>query len=346
MSEQTTLPTDDRRDALNAAFDAAEQTTNAPVAQATESDEDRRARDEQGRFARQAELDAKATPAEVVVPDQAAEKRTLKTWKAEHRPLHEKMEAGIPLTPEEAKKVAEYNYQREAEYATGVSVWKDRATRLQSVERAIEPFMPELQKNNISPDVWIKNLGMAHHTLAKGTPEQKLQMFQKLAQDYGIPLGAVQQAQGGQVDPAMLQIIEQFNQLRGQVQGVTSWKEQQEQQRVTSAIAALKNDTEKYPFFEEASGTMAQLLESGLAPDLPTAYAKAVRMDEQLWQKEQARQSQANQSQNKAIQAVANAKRAAISPRSATPSALPSGNTTKDRRALIAEALDAASGRV
>ena len=172
-------------------------------------------------------------------------------------------------------------------------------------------------------------------------------MFQKLAQDYGIPLGAVQQAQQGSIDPALMGLMEQFQQLRGQVQEVTGWRERQEQQRITQEIAAIQNDAETYPHFEKVRGTMAQLLESGLAPDLKTAYAKAVRMDDEVWQAEQARLSQVAQAAQAQSQVVAQAKAKAVSPKTSTPSGVVASKPpATDRRAVIAAELDAHGGRV
>lgn len=328
--EVVETPTD-RRGALSAAFDKLE---------------DGRTRDEQGRFAKNDKTaQAKQEPQPTQQPAPAP-KPSLTTWKKDYLPLHEKLAQGLPLTAEEAKRLADYNIQRESEYSTGISMHKDRATRLEAVEKAIEPFMPILQQNNIAPDAWIANLGRAHHQLAMGTPEQKLQMFAKLAQDYGIPLGAIQQSQQGPMDPAYMGILEQIQQLQGRIQAVDGWREQQEQQRVTQALAEFAN-AEQYPHFEKVRGTMAQLLESGLAPDLKTAYAKAVRMDDEVWQAEQERQSQAARAAQTQVQAVAHAKAKAVSPRSATPSGQVSNKPpATDRRALLEATFDSVAGRV
>jgi hypothetical protein len=347
MSEvQTTLQTEepqvdltDRRETLAAAFEQTETATERAD----------RARDEAGRFAKEAKAqEAKTEPQEQPKPETVTQQPAkLTTWKKDYVPLHEKLAQGLPLTPEEAKRLADYNLQRESEYSTGISMHKDRASRLEGIEKAIAPFMPVLQQHNIAPDTWIANLGRAHHTLATGTPEQKLQMFQQLAQDYGIPLGAVQQSQQGSVDPALMGLMEQFQQLRGQVQEVKGWREQQEQQRIAQEIAAIQNDAENHPHFEKVRGTMAQLLESGLAPDLKTAYAKAVRMDDEVWQAEQARQSQAAQAAQAQSQVVAQAKAKAVSPRTSTPSGVISSKPpATDRRAVLAAELDAHGGRV
>ena len=349
MSEQTTLQNDtevqqpeptDRREVLAAAFDNAEAVTA-----------EQRARDEAGRFAPKQEKQEPAKP-EPVAPAPEPVKPRLTTWKKEYLPLADKLAQGIPLTPEEARKLDAYNIQREQEYATGVSVHKERAQRLESVEKAIEPFMPELQKRGIPPDQWIANLGKAHHTLAMGTPQQKLQMFQKLANDYGVPLGAVQQTQNGQeMDPAVLHLMEQIQQLSGQVQAVTGWREQQQQQQVTSLLKELENDAENYPHFsnEKVRGAMAQLLESGSAQDLKEAYREAEWMVPEVRAMKLESLSQGNQAtatQQAAKQVVNQAKAKNVQVRSSAPSGTVVASVAKDRRTLIAEQFDAITGRV
>ncbi len=330
MPEQTTLQTDgqviepNEPQSLRESLEASFEEHSEPL--------DTRPRDEAGRFAPKTEQQQPVEQQPVV---EQPEVPKLTTWKKEYLPLHEKLAQGLPLTPEEAKNLAKYNHQRETEYSTGVSVHRDRAQRLESVEKAIAPFMPELQKHNIPVERWIGELGAAHHQLVNGTPAQKLEMFQRLAKNYGIPLGAVQQAESGQLDPALMGVLEQVQQLQGRLQEVTSWRDTQEQSRVASAITAMATDTEKYPHFEDAKPLMAQLLESGLAVDLQTAYAKAIRMDDAIWAKEQERQSQANQSTTQARQAVAKAKAAAVSPRSATPSGTVGKTGPKDLRSVI-----------
>lgn len=356
MTEQTTL-----RGALESAFDnvdtgAIETTTTERTVEAlrteappVETAEEKRARDEQGRFARQEALEAKAPAAPVAppVPPPVDEIQKPTTWKKEYLPMWDKLAAGQPLTVEEAKAFLKYQNQRETEYKTGVSTYKQEAERARELHGAIEPFMPLLQQHNINPSQWIGNLGRAHQALALGTPEQKLQVFAKLAQDYGVPLQAVGSvSQGQEIDPNVMGLMQQIQQLQGQVKTVASWREKEEQGRTAQAIAELQNDAENYPHFEEAKPMMAQLLESGLAQDLKTAYAKAIRMDDAIWQKEQARQSQAAQSQAEQRAAVAKAKAAAVSVKTATPSGTNAGAGAKDRRSILSEQLDAAGGRV
>ena len=56
------------------------------------------------------------------------------------------------------------------------------------MDEAIAPFREHLKQQNINEAQWINNLGRAHLILSQAPPEQKIQMFHRLAQDYGIQL--------------------------------------------------------------------------------------------------------------------------------------------------------------
>lgn len=320
---QTTL-----RDDVEAAFN---ETIETPQVE-TETQAAERARDEQGRFAPKTE---EVKPVEATVPEvkpEVTEPQVQRptTWKKEYLPLWDKLTTGQALTPDEARKLAQYTQQRETEYKTGVSTYRTEAMQAKELQEAISPFIPVLQQHNIQPAEWIKNLGTAHYTLTKGSPEQKLQMFAKLAQDYGVPLAAVGGGQG-QLDPIVPQLMQQIQDLSGKVNTVATWREQLENQQIQSEISRF-TDEQKYPHFETVRPMMAQLLESGLCQDLETAYAKAIRMDDTTWSAEQERlASQATQQVQKSV-AVAQAKARAISPKSSTPS----GTTTKTPEGLRA----------
>ena len=110
--------------------------------------------------------------------------------------------------------------------------------------------------------------------------------------------------------------------MNNKVSSVVGWREQQEQNNIRSELARFE-DTSKYPYFEQVKGSMAQLLESNMAEDLDSAYAKAVRLDDSAWEAEQGRQAQNSIAPvQKALkaEAVAKAKAAAVSPKSVAPS--------------------------
>ncbi len=364
MADQNTL-----RDMLETNLDASEAGTlgNAPEpiavtsapADAISESAAQRTRDEQGRFAngeKSSPRDAAQAPAAAQVADplsgaqvdaSAALQRPT-TWKKEYLPIWDKLSAGGQLTPEESRKLADYSQQREREFATGVSTYRAEAQQANEIRAAVEPFMPVLQQHGMKVSDWISNLGNAHRTLSLGTPQQKLQMFANMAQQYGVPIQAIMQTgQGQQVDPMVHQMMQQMQDMNNKVASVSSWREQQENQALQQQIAEF-TDTSKYPHFEQVRPIMAQLLEKGMAPDLKTAYTKAVRMDDEAWSAEQERQASAAQTTTPAAQiaAATKAKANAVSPRSTTPSGSTVTSAVKDRRALLSEGLSAASSRV
>jgi hypothetical protein len=340
----------DRREILMQAMEAAEEgELEAPVEKeivVVEDDISEESAKEEVVAQDNEETAEDAEPIEFEAKDEAQEKVTRpSTWKKEYVQIWDKMEAGEQISKEDFTKFAEYANQRESEYKKGVSTYKAEADRARGYEEAIAPFIPELQAQNISPAAWINNLGRAHMVLTKAPYDQKVQMFQRLAQDYGIQLNGESVA-SVQQDPYTQQLMNQLNMVNQEVSNIKGRFAQEENQRLMSEIERVRSDAEKFPHFDVVREEMAQLLELGKAQDLETAYKKAVRMNDDVWALEQDRLlKEAKQSTVKAQQ-VAKAKAAAVSPKSVTPSGkVAEPGDKKDRRSLIADQLGEAMSR-
>ena len=342
----------DRREQLMAALDAAEEgTLETPIEKdievAEKDDISEESAKEEVSTQDHEETAEDAEPIEFADKDEAPQEKVTRpsTWKKEYVQIWDKMEAGEQISKEDFTKFAEYANQRESEYKKGVSTYKAEADRARGYEEAIAPFVPELQAQNISPAAWINNLGRAHMILTKAPYDQKVQMFQRLAQDYGIQLNGEGVAPIQQ-DAYTQQLMNQLNQVNQEVSNIKGRFAQEENQRLMSEIERVRSDAEKFPHFDVVREEMAQLLELGKAQDLETAYKKAVRMNDDVWALEQDRLlKDAKQSAIKAQQ-VAKAKAAAVSPKSTTPSGKVSNpEDKKDRRSLIAEGLGEAMSR-
>ena len=267
------------------------------------------------------------------------------TWKKEYVQIWDKMEKGEQISKDDFTKFAEYANQRESEYKKGVSTYKAEADRARGYEEAIAPFIPELQAQNISPAAWINNLGRAHMVLSKAPYDQKVQMFQRLAQDYGIQLNGENVAPIQQ-DAYTQQLMNQLNMVNQEVSNIKGRFAQEENQRLMSEIEKVRSNVEKFPHFDVVREEMAQLLELGKAPDLETAYKKAVRMNDDVWELEQERLLNTAKQQASKAQQVAKAKAAAVSPKSVTPSGkVTEPGDKKDRRSIISEQLGEAMSR-
>jgi hypothetical protein len=341
-----------RRDALMQAMEAAEEgTLEAPadkeldVVQDDIAEESVEAKtseadnEEPAEVSEELEFEAAHEDAEEVKPVTRPS-----TWKKEYVQIWDKMEAGQQISKEDFTKFAEYANQRESEYKKGVSTYKAEADRARGYEEAIAPFIPELQAQNISPAAWINNLGRAHMVLSKAPYSEKVQMFQRLAQDYGIQLGE-DGVSVPQTDAYTQQLMNQLNQVNQEVYSIKNRFQQEEQSRLMSEIERVRSDVEKFPHFDVVREEMAQLLELGKAQDLETAYKKAVRMNDDVWALEQERLlTSAKQASSKAQQ-VAKAKTVAVSPKSSTPRGTVATTDKKDRRALLSEQLGEAMAR-
>ena len=359
---------DDRRELLEAALDQAEEgTLEAPVEKEIEVNDDpiqaeneesnpeeSNDRDEKGRFkakegstdqdtVEEPELVAEASD----VPDEEIKRPT--TWKKEYVEVWNKMQEGKPLDKAEFAKFAEYANQRESEYKKGVSAYKAEADNARQLTEAIGQFTPELQKHGIHPVAWINNLGRAHYALANGTYEQKLNAFNRLAQDYGIQLNqnALQMPEQAYVDPYQQQLMQQLQATQQQVAQLSQIREQEENARLSNEISRVSSNKERFPHFDMVREDMAQLLERGLAQDLESAYAKAVRVNDEAFRLEQEKLLKSANTQASKASQVAKAKATAVSPRSVTPSGQVSKSDAKDRRSLLmANLADAEGGRV
>jgi len=360
----------DRRELLEAALEQAEEGTLEPPvekeievnddpiqAEEEASPEESNDRDEKGRFKSNAEETSSQDDTdqelelvnETSDADEETEIKRPTTWKKEYRDVWDKMQEGKPLDKAEFVKFAEYANQREAEYKKGVSTYKAEADNARQLTDAIGPFIPELQKHGIHPVAWIQSLGRAHYTLANGTYDQKIQAFNRLAQDYGIQLNSdsLQMPEQAYVDPYQQQLMQQLQATQQQVQQLSAIREQEENARLTQEISRVSSDRERFPHFEMVREDMAQLLERGLAPNLETAYAKAVRMNDEAYKLEQEKLLKSASTQASKAQQVAKAKATAVSPKSVTPSGQVSKGDAKDRRSLLLASLaDVEGGRV
>ncbi len=246
----------------------------------------------------------------------------------------------------------EYIKAREDQYFKGISTYQQEWKGAKPLIDAIAPFMPELEAHGIKPDQWITNLGKAHYTLAKGSPQEKLQMFAQLSRDYGVPLQALfdpaiaqqyvqQQIQQPQARPAPQQDIGSL--VRQEVEAVRM------QDEINSFETATDTAGNKmYPHFETVKADMALLLEAGKAADLKSAYSMALRLHDDLFEAQQERKRAAEdtarqEAQRKAVRA---AKGSAVSVKSATPASAGAA-PTKGIRAQLEEAYDQhTTGRV
>lgn len=280
-----------------------------------------------------------AQPVEAVEPEEAAEEpvwaKPPSSWKREY---HEPWQTVDP-------KLREYIWQRDEETRNGVEPLRVKAQFAEQMQQAIQPYENTIRGLGIQPAQAVQALMQADHVLRTSAPEQKRAYLAQLAQQYGITLDGSEYypPAGGPVDPMIYNLQNELNSVRGEIVG---YKQQQEEAQNQTLLSEINSFAGKAEYFEDARPTMITLLQSGVATTLEDAYEKAIRLDDDLFQKsQQSRQAEAETERKSAANRAAKAaKAAAVSVRSSTPGATTS-TKAQDRRALLLEQFNSMSER-
>ena len=316
---------DTRREKLLEQFD---QVESAPAGKTAREDVPR---DDQGKFAAKEPEQTMMQQAEQPV-EEPVWKRPPASWKKDYHDAWQTAD----------DRLKEYAWQREEQMKAGVQPLMEKAKLADQFQEVLNPYMDTIRGLNIEPTQAVKALMEADHALRFSDPQQKQQLFMRLAQQYGVTLGGELQQQP--FDPNISALQQELNRVRGEVM---SWKEQQEQVQNQSLLGEINSFAMKAEHFEEARPTMISLLQSGVAATLEEAYEKAIRLDDNLYQQvQQSRQAQADTQQKVvANQAAKKARAAAVSVRSAAPGAT-TATKAQDRRSMLAEQFDSVADRL
>lgn len=249
-------------------------------------------------------------------------------------------------------KVREYVWQREQEMSAGIISGKEKLRQYDEITKVAEPYMNTIrglkdqQGNPLDLPRAIQGLMYADNVLRTAPRDQAKQYLIQLAQSYGIQLGVpgTEDTQAQPIDPNYHALYNELNNIRGEVKG---WKQQQEEAAAAAKMAEINRFKLKAEYFDEALPTMQALANAGISDDIEVLYNKAIRLDENLFEKVQQRtQAQTVATQSAAADKAAKAaKAAAVSVKTSTPGA---STTTKaqDRRAVLEEAFSSIDARL
>ena len=273
------------------------------------------------------EFDKLEAPEEVEAPKEvevSPERSPWKSWKADAAKVMEKL-------PEEAQK---YIIERQDQFHKGIEQYKEAANYAKTIDRAISPYKDYMSNLGVTPDVAFTNLLKTEHTLRMGTYQEKAEMLQKLAHDYQIDMNSLA---GVPYDPNMHNLKSQLEYTQSQLQASQNFRQSQEDVQIQSTIDEF---AQSHEHFTDVQATMADLLERGFANDLDDAYAKAIRLDDNVFNKTVAQQQSGVNRQNlvQANQAAQAAKAAAVSvkgaPAGVTRSVMPASTEDAVRQAM------------
>ena len=326
---------DTRRDAIEAAFEQAEEPSTTSV---------------------------EAPPEPIVEAEPTVEVEQTETTEPTGEAPTEELTEEAPVTkdkppqswkPTEATNWAKVDaitksaiQRRELEISRTLTETGDARKLATGFTNVVQPFMARIQSMNVHPLQAVQELFKADHILSTGTKDQRAQMVAKLVSDYGVDIEALDNALSGRAQPpaAPTQAL-----TLDDVERLVSARlsTQQNDQQINSALSEF-SDKAKYPYFEQVREDMADLIElsakKGKSITLQAAYNKAVQLDSTISQELVAQTKAANAL---AINAAAQkAKKASLQVGGA-----PSGNLMKSpagmlsRRDAIEAAFEASSGR-
>lgn len=243
------------------------------------------------------------------------------------------------------QKLREMIWTREEQMNAGVMPLKEKAKLADAINEVAAPYMNTIRGLGVDLPKAVQGLMYADNVLRTAPREQAKQYLLQLAQSYGIQLGDVSVDQPQESAPQPLHAI--YNEITNIKGELKSWQQQQEEAASAAKMAEINRFKLKAEYFDEALPTMQALANAGISDDIEVLYNKAIRLDEQLFEKVQQRtQAQALATQSVAADKAAKAaKAAAVSVKTSTPGA---STTTKaqDRRAVLEEAFSSIDARL
>jgi hypothetical protein len=185
-------------------------------------------------------------------------------------------------------------------------------------DEMFKPYARDLELQGVSSTQFLSRL-LAGHKYLLDSPKEA---FLWLANQYGVDPKALFESR--ESNPHLDKLNQGFQSLEQKVNGFMSSQQQAEHQAALSRVesfAQAKDDKGQllHPYFDEVASDVLALMKGGLK-DLDKAYTKAVRMNDDVWQKSQAAtvaaQKAATDAQRKAD--IDKAKRAGVTSETTT----------------------------
>jgi hypothetical protein len=244
--------------------------------------------------------------------------------------------------PREAQ---EYMLKRDkemtADYTRKTQEVAEQRKSFESLDKVIAPMRQQISASGISEAEYISRLLNADMAL-RNNPKMAIK---QLAQGYGIDLSSYdsdsveletesQISQLKQQNQAILAELNQFKQ-----QNLQSARQQTENQITNFAEAKDDNGNLKYPHFTKVRVKMGNLIDAGEAKGLEDAYAKAVRLDDELYNESLTKQRKLAKAEEDAKRKAAVEKAKKVRPRATT--SPPSGSVkASDLDTLLMESIN------
>lgn len=195
------------------------------------------------------------------------ERNPFAAWK---KPAQEVLRA---LPPETQQFIVE----REQQFHKGIQQYKEDAQKGRSLGNALAPHLEYLQQLQVTPEDAISKLISIEKTLRTSDQQTKTREFVRLAHDYGIDLNGLTSVP---FDPYHHQLEQRLAQQQAALQQITQSRQMAEDAQLGQTIEQF---AQTHEHFDDVRETMADLLDKGFASDLNDAYAKAVRLNDDVF---------------------------------------------------------------
>jgi hypothetical protein len=241
-------------------------------------------------------------------------------------------------SPDVQKAFRERHDATEADYTR-------KSQELAETRKSVEPLLGEVkrleplfQQWQTTPQDFIQRSANVVNSLNSQNPLDRVNVVAGLVQSYRVPLDGLLQALGiplpqvgenGQatIDPTVLQLRQQVQELGHSLHSIKEQSVLNERQRAQAEFDALgqakdESGQAKFPHFERVKQSMIQLVATNQAETWDQAYSRAVRLDDDLYnQSVEAERASVREATEKArLEAVEKAKKAApVKPSSAPP---------------------------
>ena len=230
-----------------------------------------------------------------------------------------------------------------ADYTRKTQEVAQQRKSFESLDKVIAPMRQQIAASGVGEAEYISRLLNADMAL-RNNPKMALK---QLAQGYGIDLSSIEETvDWNDSDPQITQLQQQNQAILAELnqfkrQNLQSARQQTEAQ--INGFAGTKDDKGnlKYPHFDKLRVKMGNLIDAGEAKGLEDAYAKAVRLDDELYKQSLDNQRKSAKAEEDVRRKAAVEKAKKVRPRTAT--APPSGSVkATDLDALLMESISKA----
>jgi len=230
-----------------------------------------------------------------------------------------------------------------ADYTRKTQEVAEQRKSFESLDKVIAPMRQQIAASGVGEAEYISRLLNADMAL-RNNPKMAIK---QLAQGYGIDLSSIEETvDWNDTDPQIAQLKQQNQAILAELNQFKQQNLQSARQQTEAQINGFANTKDdkgnlKYPHFDKLRVKMGNLIDAGEAKGLEDAYAKAVRLDDELYKQSLDAQRKSAKAEEDARRKAAVEKAKKVRPRTAT--APPSGSVkSTDLDALLMESISKA----